>query len=130
MSVTTLTPAVADAIDELRAAFPDSVSTVDDGEGGAFVTVTNVNLGAAYDNPDTWIGFHITFQYPHADVYPHFVRHDLRRRDGQVLGEAISESSFSGEPAQQVSRRSNHLDPSIDTATIKLLKVVEWLRSR
>ena len=60
----------------------------------------------------------------------HFVRPDLARVDGQVLGEATSAGSFEDRPAIQLSRRSNHLDPATDTAALKLAKVLAWLSSR
>ncbi len=102
----------------------------DDGEGGAYVIVENVQLGAAYAQDTTWVGFRITFQYPYADVYPHYVRGDLTRRDGQPLGEAMSPTTFEDRPTVQISRRSNNLDPRRDTAALKLQKVLMWLRSR
>ena len=74
--------------------------------------------------------FAIGFQYPYADIYPLFVRPDLVRTDDQPHGEGISLTSFEGEPALQLSRRSNHLNPEIDTAALKVTKVIEWLRTR
>lgn len=128
-----MTPEVAGAIDEIRAAFPDAtVSVREDPDGGAFLTVDPVDLGAAYVQDETWVKFHITFQYPQSDVYPHFVRPDLARADGQPLGEGMSPvpSDNDDEPATQISRRSNQLNPATDTAALKLLKVLTWLRSR
>jgi len=90
--------------------------------------VDPVPLSEIYVQDSTWIGFRITFQYPYADVYPHFVRADLRRRDGRALGDGISGGhKFVGRPAVQLSRRSNHLNPALDTATLKLAKVLQWL---
>lgn len=126
-----MTEEVAAAIKEIGAAFPEAAVTVrEDGDGGAFVTVDPLDPGSPYVQDATWMGFQITFQYPCADVYPHFVRHDLSREDGQPLGEATSHGSFDGRPAIQLSRRSNQLNPETDTAAFKLLKVLEWLRSR
>lgn len=124
-------PDVATAIDELREAFVDATVTVrEDGDGGAFVTMQSFALGAAWAQPDTWIGFHISFQYPVADVYPHFVRPDLARADGSGLGEAMSLGSFEGAPAVQISRASRNLNPAVDTAALKLTKVLAWLVDR
>jgi len=126
-----LQPAVAEAIAELRTQFASATVEVrEDGEGGAFVFVEPVDPGPQYVQRQTWIGFRITFQYPYADVYPHFVRGDLARADGASLGEAMTTRNFEGHPTVQLSRRSNHLDPQFDTAAIKLLKVLDWLRSR
>jgi hypothetical protein len=122
---------VAEAIAEIEATFPDSkVDVREEDQGGAFVVVDPVDPGGAYEQCETWIGFQITFQYPFADVYPHFVRGDLRRTDGAGLVEGMSPAQWEQRAAIQVSRRSNHLDPASDTAAIKLLKVLEWLRTR
>lgn len=125
------TPPVRRALEELERAFPESaVMAQEDGEGGAKVVIEPVDLGPPYEQVTTWIGFHIGFQYPYADVYPHFVRNDLKRADGRPLGEGTSTSSFLGRPAVQISRRSNRLDAERQTALLKLLKVLEWLRTR
>ena len=76
------------------------------------------------------MGFRVTFTYPYADVYPHFVRGDLQRIDGTPLGEATSPTTFLDRAAIQLSRRSNRRDAAIETALLKLVKVMEWLRSR
>ena len=126
-----LTAEVAEAIDEIRSSFPDSkLDLHEDGEGGAFVFVEPVDPGELYQQRETWIGFRVTFQYPYADVYPHFVRTDLARVDGAPLGEGTAAGTFDGRPALQISRRSNRLNPETDTAAIKLHKVLTWLRSR
>lgn len=123
-------PSVEKAIAELRACFSGCVvEAVADGSGGACVTVQHVPLGAPYAQEDTWVGFQITFQYPYADVYPHFVRHDLARTDGRTLGEGLGIARYRNQPAIQVSRRSNKLNPAVDTAALKLLKVLKWLRA-
>ena len=124
-----LTPEVRQAIDEIAAAFPDAAVSVDaDGEGGAYVFVRDVALAPIYRQRETWIGFHITYTYPAADVYPHFVREDLSRADGTPLGGGMSSpSSFRDCPAIQLSRRSNRLNPATDTAVLKLQKVLQWL---
>lgn len=125
------TAAVEKAIGELRASFSDNpLEVTPDGSGGAFITMQAIPLGPPWAQADTWIGFQITFQYPYADVYPHFVRSDLSRADGKPLGAGLGIAQFRGQAAVQVSRRSNKLNPATDTATLKLLKVLKWLRSQ
>lgn len=46
------------------------------------------------------------------------------------LGEGMSATQYEGRSAIQISRRSNRLNPATDTALIKLLKVLDWLRGR
>ncbi len=67
-------------------------------------------------------------QYPFADVYPHHVRPDLTRCDGNGLGSGMQVTRYAGfdRPSVQISRRSNNRDPSIETALHKLLKVIDW----
>lgn len=124
-------PAVQRGIEELRETFPGAaVSVEEDGDGGAYVTLEPVPLGELYTQADTWVGFHISFQYPASDVYPHFVRGDLSRRDGGPLGAGTSNTQYRGKNATQLSRRSNKLDPAFQTAAHKLLKVLAWLVNR
>jgi hypothetical protein len=124
-------PEVQQAVDEIKAAYPDvPVTAREDGEGGAHVILEKVDVGPPYRECVSWIGFRITFQYPYADTYPHYVRGDLARADGRPLGEAMSPTTFEGRPAIQISRRSKHLNPRTDTALIKLQKVLTWLVSR
>ncbi len=127
-----MTPTVAEAIDEIRATFDGAVVTVkEDGEGGTYVRIDPVDPGIPYAQRQTWIGFRVTAQYPYADIYPLFVRPDLSRANGQALGEGMaSGNSFDGQPAVQISRRSNQLNPATDTAALKVLKVLRWMASR
>ena len=126
-----MTPTVAEAIDEIKATFEGTtVGVDDDGEGGAYVRIEPVDPGPPYVQRETWIGFRITAQYPYADVYPHFVRPDLSRVDGNPLGEGMSPNNYREQPAIQVSRRSNHLNPATATAALKLQKVLNWMASR
>jgi hypothetical protein len=126
------TDAVAKAIVEIeRCVAPATVTVVDDPDGGASVIVEDIPLGGPWAERTTWIGFRITYTYPYSDVYPHFVRHDLTRTDGTTaMGEAMSLANFEGREAIQISRVSNKRDPTRETAALKLLKVMTWLRTR
>lgn len=125
-----LTPAVERGIKEIQDTFADHVVHVrEDGEGGAFVIVDEVELGPLYAQATTWLGARLTFQYPYSDVYPHFVRGDLTRADERALGAGTSPCTWEDRSAVQLSRRSNHLDPKTDRANLKFLKVLDWLRA-
>ena len=122
---------VEQSVEELRLRFGDAeVAARGTDDGGAIVAIDPIYVGPGYSPQETWMKFAIGFQYPHADIYPLFVRPDLVRTDGQPHGEGISLTSFEGDPALQLSRRSNHLNPQIDTAALKVTKVIEWLRTR
>lgn len=124
------------AIEEIRAAFPGVVLDVEpDPEGGAFVTANDFALGERFEPEHSWCGFRITFQYPFADIYPHYFAANLRRKNGQPLGEAFHANHHWQHPsrtdaATMVSRRSNRRDPAMETAALKLAKVLDWIRSR
>lgn len=126
-----VTPEILRALEDIKTSFPECTQIIrEDGEGGVYVILEDVPLGAPYNQTTTWVGFRITFQYPYSDVYPHFLRGDLSRADEKGLGEATSTCTFEGRAAIQISRRSNKLNPAVDTALLKLLKVLQWLKSR
>ena len=137
MTTLTIARAVLEAIDELRHTFPDAVVTfVSDEANGAWVTIDPIPLGPAYNQASSFIAFQITFPYPEADIYPLFVRPDLQRKDGAEHGEGFQrhikwglKGADTDEEAlgTQLSRRSNRLNPAIDTAATKVLKVLRWL---
>ena len=124
-----IVPAVAKAIEEIRCTFDRcDVEAEPDGSGGAVVVVRGIPMGCPYVQTEIWIGFLITFQYPYADVYPHFTNADLAKSDAGDLGGGFGSARFRGQPAIQVSRRSNKLNPETDTAALKLLKVIQWMK--
>ncbi|PZE40798.1 hypothetical protein DEJ21_00760 [Curtobacterium sp. MCSS17_006] len=119
-------------MDELEQTFLDAKVTFEsDGQGGAWVRIDPVSLGPAYQEERSWIAFQITYPYPEADVYPLFIRPDLHRRDGAAHGIAFQNVTWGphGEPGTQLSRRSNRLNPAVDTAATKVLKVLRWLET-
>lgn len=130
MSTATVTGAIGEALEELRQTFPETTVTFEpDGQGGAWVTIVEVPIGPVYEQETSWIAFQLTFPYPDADVYPLFVRPDLRRKDGAAHGGGFNSVTWGphGESGTQLSRRSNRLNPLIDTAATKVLKVLRWL---
>lgn len=126
-----MTAAIEAALEDLRGAFAGhAVEVHPEPQGGAYVLVYDLEIGQQYDPACSWVGFLITFQYPHADVYPHFLVDPLRRTNDAPLGEGFGQTQWRDKPVTQVSRRSNRWDPTKDTAALKLAKVLEWIRSR
>lgn len=130
-------PLVAQAIEEIRRTFAGNpIDVIEDDEGGAYVKIHGLTIGSKYKPSTSFIAFRITFQYPMADVYPHFLVHGLRRADDVALTLPFHPNDQrwgpkgKDEPATMLSRRSNHLDATVDTACGKLLKVLEWIRSQ
>ncbi len=121
---------VLDGIRELEAHFPDAVVRLEpDGQGGAYVTVDPVDVGATYEPGCSWLGFQIPFTYPRADIYPLFVAGNLSRKDGRPLGFGIQVTSWRGQSAAQLSRRSNRRNHATDSAAMKTIRVLDWLRA-
>lgn len=127
---------VQHALDNLREAFPDwALNVVPDGQGGAWVEVASVPLGAPYVQPDSFLIFLLPFTLPGSDIYPMFVRADLARIDGGPLGDGFQQTQLSwpGEPMPrpivQVSRRTRG-SFAAQTASQKVLKVIDWMVSR
>lgn len=124
-------PEVENAIAQIKAAFVGHpIDITPDSDGGAYVTVHNLAIGEQYSPSMSWVKFQIGFQYPFADVYPHFIDNSVRRVDGQPLGAGLSSTTWQNQGVIQISRRSNRLNPTVDNAATKLAKVLEWLRSQ
>ena len=83
---------VGKAIEELKQAFPSSKLAVsEDGDGGAHVVIDSVCIGQRYTPDHSWLGGHITAQYPYADIYPVFMDASIRRLDGKSFEAPITE---------------------------------------
>lgn len=124
--------AVQRAVDGICRTFDGhSVAIKADGSGGAYVVVADLALSERYVQGTTWLGFQVSYLYPAADVYPHYVRPDLARRDTAPLGLGFSPViwGYDGAPAIQVSRRSNKWDANVDTAALKAVKVLAWMNN-
>lgn len=126
-----MTPEVDKGIAEIKRAFAGhAVEVMETGDGGAHVTVADLELDAAFAPNHSWIGFTLPYNYPLADVYPHFVRPDLAMADGTPLPTPPLNAGQSmpgfNRPATMVSRRSLRWDPTRDTAALKLMRIIGW----
>lgn len=131
MTIHNLKTEVAGAIDEIECHFSQCrVEKYPDGEGGAKVVVNGIPMGAPYKQSEIWLGFHITSQYPYADIYPHFTNAELSKQDGTTLGSGFADGEFMNQKTIQISRRSKKWNPLIDTASLKLKKVISWLKDQ
>lgn len=136
-------PQVARAIGELEAARIGSrVRTQSDPDGGSYVIVDDLAIGDSFDPTSSWIGFHIVWTYPDSDVYPFFADAGIRyvgtgpapnqHPDGNLPTALTRGATMPGFdlPALQISRRSNRRNTETDSALRKLLRVLDFLRSR
>ena len=120
---------VATAIEELKRQFSTSSLTLrEDGQGGAYVLMEPVELGAKFLPAATWVGFQIPAQYPYADIYPVFIGTDVQRADGVALQAPVTPGhTFEGRRAIQISRRSAAAQSGSQKAVAKILKVLDFL---
>jgi hypothetical protein len=124
-----MTPEVAQAVQEIRATFSDNrVEYEDDGVGGAYVRVLDLDIGEGFVPRKCWLGVHLTHMYPAADVYPQFTNAGLERV-GRPLGPALSATNWQNRPATQISRKSTAWRVGIDSAATKIHQVLQWLKS-
>lgn len=110
-------PQIEKAIADIRSTFTECIVEAEpDGGGGAYVTVKDLALGPPYAQQKIWVGFQITFQYPYADVYPHFTCAELARTDGRSLGEGNPRARHV-QPSKQLRRRFSVISSSSPTNT-------------
>lgn len=120
------------AVKELKKDFPKAdIVALDDGVGGAKVLINNVELGAPFTSEMTWFSFEIPFNYPSADIYPHFTAPDLKLTDGRSFAGFAGLTmgkNHNGDDALQISRRIGKSAHETN-AVAKLLGVRQWLLS-
>ena len=134
--------AVAEALKELAEGMPNAiVSHLEDDDGGAYVVVEPVDIGPSFEPRHTWAGFHVTYAYPEADVYPHFISGNVKyigaadtpnkHADGD-LPVPLSRGKMPGfeRPAVQISRRTKSPDGETYSALYKLRRVIDLLKRR
>jgi hypothetical protein len=126
-----LSAAVRQGLDELQLIFGE-LKVAADGQGGARVTVTRTPLPEGMSRSETWCGFLIPFNYDDVQVYGHHFPRDLRRADGAPFeGPGFNYGgTWEGMPSLVVSRSSQNWCKGVDTAALKLVKVIEFLKRR
>lgn len=124
---------IAEALDEIRATFGASTVNAQALEGeNIWVTVSDVFLGEQWTPSRSTVSFTISFQYPYADCYPHYIDSSVKRTDGGQLpaGMQPAQQTPRGDTAVMISRRNNRVTEVPDTAAVKLVKVVNWVRGQ
>lgn len=120
-----VSPHVAKAVEELADAF-GGVAAEPDGSGGAYVTVSDVELGQKWSRPSAPLTFHLPFNYPAASPYPYYLPGDLGVED--PWPPALQRIQWRDRQVIQVSLRHNNWDPVRDRVLGCILQVQEWLR--
>jgi hypothetical protein len=134
---------VETSLEELRQGMAGhDVRVQEDGDGGAYVIVDDIEIGDHFAPPRSWIGFHVTFAED-ADVYPHFIDPGLlyigplesapiEHPEGNLPTAMSRGQQMPGFnlAAIQVSRRSNHRNGDTDSPLMKLLRLIDFLQTR
>lgn len=123
-----LAPGVEAGIEDLMRTFPERVSHVPTGDGGADVTVADVELGDTWTRDRAPLSFNLAYNYPHTPVYPYYLPTGTMPRAPGRRG--VREVQRNGERIVQVSLRHNDWDPSVDTAVGSVLQVQAWAQRR
>lgn len=120
---------VSNAITELERQFSGCNFTIrNDDQGGAYIIIDSVSLGPKYTPDSTWLGFHLPAQYPYADIYPVFMGSEIARIDkSEFLAPVTRGHTFEGRTAIQISRRNGAAQAGMQKATMKLLKILDFL---
>lgn len=119
---------VAEALEELREAFPGVMSDEPDGSGGAYVTVDRIELNERWSAETTSLTFHLPFNYPAASPYPYYVPGELSL--SAPWPPALQRVQWRGRNVIQVSLRHASWDPTRDRVTGCVMQVADWLRSQ
>jgi hypothetical protein len=123
---TLLADAVEAAIVELKRDFDVDVAPA--GDGGAIVTVHDLEIGERWSPAVVNLEFAIAFNYPFAPIYPYYTRGDLERTDGGPWPAALQRVDWQGKQVVQISLRATRWNPDVDCATAAVAQVRRWFQ--
>lgn len=118
---------VGEGVRQLEEAFPDQVSYEADGQGGAYVTVSDIELGEGWNMPTAPLTFHLAYNYPAAAPYPFYLRAGAAPNGSWPP--ALQRVQWRGSEVVQVSLRHNSWDPASDSGVGSVFQVRDWLRT-
>lgn len=123
----TVASAVREALDELQTVFELTLEPQEN--GGVFVTVRQLEIGAKWSPAVIDLVFEIPFNYPFAAIYPYYCAAPLSRVDGGVLPQGLQTVQWRNGNWTQISLRKNQWSPQVDTALSSVLQVQHWLET-
>lgn len=128
MSVASLNPEIAEAVEEILAHFGHRASREPDGQGGALVTVEDVDLPASWARQTAPLRFMVPYNFPATPPYPFYLPKDVQ--PPTPWHQAMQPIEWRGEQMIQVSLRNNNWDPARDRVLGCILQVGDWLRAQ
>lgn len=126
MTIETLPPELANAVQELEQAFPSRVVLETQDQTGVVVCIRDVDLGPRWTPRSADLWFVIPYHYPDAAVYPYYV---IGAIPTGGLVPALQTVTWRGMAATQVSLRHNAWNPAHDNVVGCILQTQAWLRS-
>jgi hypothetical protein len=123
-----LAAAVEGALSDLRREFGRADAEAV-GDGGAFVTVAELEIGERWEPPVIDLTFLLPFNFPYNYIYPFYTDASLERVDGGAWPQALQRVSWRGRDAIQISLRPNRWRPEHETASSLVYLVQHWFRA-
>jgi len=127
-----MTTEVQRALDEIDHAFSGHrLEVIEEPQGGGWAVVHGLDIGEHFTPQTSWVGFGVHFQYPYTDVYPHYLVPELTCHDGRSCNVPFQSNQLMpgvDRPATMLSRRSTNWNPAIDTAALKLQRILDFRR--
>jgi hypothetical protein len=119
--------AVRRAVVQLERDFQVSLEPI--GDGGAILTVRDLDIGERWQPTPIDLTFEVAFNYPYAAIYPFYTTSELARADGGAWPSALQHVAWRGAQRTQVSLRANRWNPQVDTAYGAVMQVTRWFRT-
>lgn len=118
------------AIEDLHRQFNGHVITVEeDGTGGAYFTIHDVDIGAGFTPSRSWLAGHITNGFPYADIYPMYLDSAVVRSGQRAFTvPVVPIPGWRGRPVIQVSRVNRNAAAQPQSASLKVLRVLDYLK--
>lgn len=128
MTQATVAPPVAAGIEDLEQAFPGRVSHGPTGDGGADITVSDIELGPTWTRTSASVTFNLAYNYPFTAVYPFYLPAGVKPRNHTPP--ALQDVNWKGRPVVQVSLRHTRWNPTLDSAVGCVLQVQAWAQQQ
>jgi hypothetical protein len=96
------------------------------GDGGAILTIRDLDIGERWRPNPIDLTFEIAFNYPYAAIYPFYTTPELTRTDGGPWPSALQRVGWRGAQRTQISLRANRWNPQVDTALGAVIQVRQW----
>lgn len=125
-----MTQPLADAVADLRAAFPGVEIVIDElDDGSVWVTLVGVGIGKGWNRDKIDLAVKLQTTYPDTEPYPFYTDEGLVRIDGSSYGPVQPSVNIEGKIRTQISLRKNGpMRPGEDLGA-RFWAVIRYLRT-